>query len=89
MCEAEDDVGHDARDRPDEVQPEHRRHGRFRCRIAGTENAVISIAVLLLLAAVNLAAGLKYPPLLANVVALVVLTVIAWREMHHQEEPEN
>ena len=62
---------------------------RFRCRAPGTGNAVISIAVLLLLAAVNLAAGLKYPPLFANTVALVFLTVVAWREMHAQKEPEN
>ncbi|MDQ4081785.1 MAG: hypothetical protein M3123_02700 [Actinomycetota bacterium] len=53
------------------------------------ETPVISIVVLLLLAAVNLAAGLEYPPLLANTVALVALTVVAWREMHAQKEPEN
>jgi hypothetical protein len=48
---------------------------------------MISIAVVVTLALVNLAAGLEYPPLLANAAALGALAVVAWREMRQQKEP--
>ncbi len=48
---------------------------------------MISLAVLLALTLVNLAAGLKYPPLLLNAAALTALMVVAWLELKHQREP--
>ncbi len=48
---------------------------------------MISLAVLLALTLVNVAAGVKYPPLLLNAVALAALMVVAWRELRQQEEP--
>ena len=48
---------------------------------------MISFVVILALAVVNVAAGLRYPPLLVNAAALVVLMVVAWRELRHQSQP--
>ncbi len=48
---------------------------------------MISLVVLLALALVNVAAGVEYPPLLLNAATLVVLMVVAWREMRQQKEP--
>jgi len=48
---------------------------------------MVTLVVLALLAAVNLAAAWKYPPLLVNTIALGVLLVVVIRELRRRHQP--
>jgi hypothetical protein len=60
---------------------------RFPLPPRGHRKRVFSIVVLLAFALVNAIAGVEYPPLFANVAAILALVVLAWREMHAQQQP--